>query len=112
MCDICVIEKLHHCTNSPWAAPTFVQPKKTEEVRVLIDLREVNKLIERKPFPLLHINDLIQKRGVTLCMLQISKSVTIGLPLRTLKIFLPRYGTVSVHVIESWRVKRADRSTG
>ena len=38
-----------------------MQAKKTENVQVLTDLREVNKLIEYKPFLLLHINDLIQK---------------------------------------------------
>ena len=61
MCDIGVLKKLDHHTNSPWAAPTFVQPKKTGDVRILKDLREVNKLIEKKLFPLPRINDLIQK---------------------------------------------------
>ena len=61
MCDIGVLEKLDHWTNSPWAAPTFVQAKKTGDVRVLTDLWEVNKNIKRKPFLLPQINNLIQK---------------------------------------------------
>ena len=61
MCDIGVLEKLDHWTNSPWAAPTFMQAKKTGDIHVLTDLREVNKNIKHKPFLLPWINDLIQK---------------------------------------------------
>ena len=61
MCEIGEVEKLDHITNSPWTAPDFVQPKKTGGVQVLTDLREVNKQIEWKPFPLLRINYMIQK---------------------------------------------------
>jgi hypothetical protein len=47
--DIKVFEKCH---DSEWAAPTFVQPKKTGDIRILTDFRELNKYIKRKPFPL------------------------------------------------------------
>ena len=47
--------------DSEWAAPTFVQPKKTGDVRVLTDFRELNKHLIRKPFPLPKISDLLQK---------------------------------------------------
>ena len=56
--DIKVFEKCH---DSEWAAPTFVQPKKTGDVRILTDFRELNKYIKRKPFPLPKISDLLQK---------------------------------------------------
>ena len=46
---------------SEWAAPTFIQPKKTGDVRVLTDFRELNKYIVRKPFPLPKISDILQK---------------------------------------------------
>ena len=47
--------------DSEWAAPTFVQPKKTGDIRVLTDFRKLNDAIRRKPFPLPKIADLLQK---------------------------------------------------
>jgi hypothetical protein len=46
---------------SEWAAPTFVQPKKTGDVRILTDFRKLNKVLVRKPFPLPKISELLQK---------------------------------------------------
>ena len=43
LCDIGVLAK---CNDSEWAAPTFIQPKKTGDVRVLTDIRILNKLIK------------------------------------------------------------------
>ena len=60
MCDIGVLEKLNHCTNYPWEEPTFVPQNDNEDVWVLTDLREVNKLIDQKTFSLVRINDLLQ----------------------------------------------------
>ena len=57
-CDIGVLEEANH---SQWAAPSFVQPKKTGDVRVLTDFRELNKVLIRKPYPLPKIQDLLQK---------------------------------------------------
>lgn len=56
--DIDVFEKNH---DSEWAAPTFVQPKKTGDVRILTDFRRLNAVIKRKPFPLPKISDILQK---------------------------------------------------
>jgi hypothetical protein len=56
--DIGVFKKAH---DSEWAAPTFIQPKKTGDVRILTDFRQLNKYIKRKPFPLPKISDLLQK---------------------------------------------------
>ena len=47
--------------DSEWAAPTFVQPKKTGDVRILTDFRRLNAVLRRKPFPLPKISDLLQK---------------------------------------------------
>ena len=47
--------------NSEWAAPTFIQPKKTGDVRVLTDFRKLNAVIKRKPFPLPKIAELLRK---------------------------------------------------
>jgi len=57
LCSIDVVEKNH---DSEWACGTFIQPKKTGDVRVLTDLRELNKFVIRKPFPLPKIKDLLQ----------------------------------------------------
>ena len=46
--------------DSEWAAPMFVQKKKTGDVRVLVDFRRLNDCILRKPFPLPKIADLLQ----------------------------------------------------
>ena len=47
--------------NSPWASPTFIQPKKTGDIRVLMDFRRLNAALKRKPFPLPRIADLLLK---------------------------------------------------
>lgn len=56
--DIGVFVKCH---DSEWAAPTFVQPKKTGDPRILTDFRRLNACLVRKPFPLPKISDLLQK---------------------------------------------------
>ena len=51
----------HHTLDSVWAAPSFIVPKKTGDVRVVTDFRELNKWIIRKPYPLPRILDILQK---------------------------------------------------
>ena len=51
----------HHTLNSVWAAPSFIVPKKTGDVRVVTDFRELNKWIVRKPYPIPKILDILQK---------------------------------------------------
>ena len=50
-----------HTLDSTWAAPTFIAPKKTNDVRIVTDFRELNKCIIRKPYPLPKVQDLLQK---------------------------------------------------
>lgn len=57
-CDIGV---WYHNPDSEWAAPTFIQPKKTGDVRILTDFRQLNKWIIRAPYPLPKIQDMLQK---------------------------------------------------
>ena len=59
--QLTTIGVLRKCFNSEWAAPTFVQPKKTGDVRVLTDFRKLNAVLKRKPFPLPKIGDMLQK---------------------------------------------------
>jgi hypothetical protein len=35
--------------NSEWGAPTFIIPKKTGDVRVVTDFRQLNKMLKREP---------------------------------------------------------------
>jgi hypothetical protein len=44
-----------------WAAPTFIQAKKTDDVHILTDFRRLNAQIKRKPFPLPKISDILRK---------------------------------------------------
>jgi hypothetical protein len=46
---------------SEWAAPTFIQAKKTGDVQILTDFRRLNAQIKIKPFPLPNISDLLRK---------------------------------------------------
>jgi hypothetical protein len=47
---------------SEWGLPTFITPKKDNKVRWVSDLRELNKVVLRKQYPLLIINDVLRKR--------------------------------------------------
>ena len=50
------------CGKSAWAAPTFVVPKKDNQVQWVSDFREHNKLIKRNPFPMAQIQDIMIKQ--------------------------------------------------
>ena len=50
LCSIDVLERLSHDDDYPWASLTFAQPKKTGDIRVLTDLRNVNTAIEQNRF--------------------------------------------------------------
>ena len=52
---------LRKCSDSAWASPTFIIPKKNNTVRFISDLRKVNKKLVRKPFPIPKIIDIMQK---------------------------------------------------
>jgi len=52
---------LRKVNRSEWACPMFTIPKPDKSLRSLADLRELNKRIKRKPFPIPKINDLLQK---------------------------------------------------
>ena len=56
-----VLEEAHG--DSPWAAPSFIIPKKDQRVRFITDFRELNKCIERKPWPMPHITEVLQDIG-------------------------------------------------
>ena len=58
---LCKLGVLTKSAGSPWGAPTFIIPKKNKTVRFITDLREVNKRIIRKPFPIPKIGDIMQK---------------------------------------------------
>jgi hypothetical protein len=55
------IDVFNRSSDSEWAAPTFIQAKKTGDVRILTDYRRLNAQIKSKPFPLPKISDLLRK---------------------------------------------------
>ena len=52
---------LRKINRSEWACPMFVIGKPDGSLRSLADLRELNKRIKRKPFPIPKITDMLQK---------------------------------------------------
>jgi transposase InsO family protein/exonuclease VII small subunit len=52
---------LRKINRSEWACPMFVITKPDGSLRSLADLRELNKRIKRKPFPIPKITDMLQK---------------------------------------------------
>jgi hypothetical protein len=58
MCSYGVLRKVNR---SEWGFPAFTIPKKDGTLRSIADLRELNKRIKRKPFPIPKIQDLLQK---------------------------------------------------
>jgi len=58
MVDLGVMRKVNR---SEWAFPAFTVPKKDATLRSIADLRELNKRIKRKPFPIPKIQDMLLK---------------------------------------------------
>jgi hypothetical protein len=58
MCSYGVMRKVNR---SEWGFPAFTIPKKDGTLRSIADLRELNKRIKRKPFPIPKIQDMLQK---------------------------------------------------
>ncbi len=48
---------------SEWASPTFIVPKKDGRVRWISNLRQLNKVVGRKQYPLPIITDILRKHS-------------------------------------------------
>jgi hypothetical protein len=56
---LCQLGVLERQPASEWALPSFIIPKKDKTVRFLSDFLEVNKRLERKPFPIPKISTVL-----------------------------------------------------
>jgi hypothetical protein len=61
--SIGVLKVVDGAKAGPWCAPSFIIPKKDGRVRFITDFRQLNKWIQRRPWPMPHISDLIQDIG-------------------------------------------------
>ena len=57
-CKMGALRKVNH---SQWASPSFIIPKKDKTVRFINDFRELNERVERTPFPVPKIQDVLLK---------------------------------------------------
>jgi hypothetical protein len=55
------IDVFNRSSDYEWAASTFIQAKNTGDVRILTDFRRLNAHINRKPFTLPKISDILRK---------------------------------------------------
>jgi hypothetical protein len=55
------IDVFNRSSDSEWTAPTFIQAKKTGDVRTLTDFRRLNAQIKKKPFAVPKISDILRK---------------------------------------------------
>jgi hypothetical protein len=46
------LEVLRRCSNSEWAVPTFIIPKKNGTVKFISDFRKLNEILKRMPYPI------------------------------------------------------------
>jgi hypothetical protein len=58
---LCAWGVLRKVNRSEWACPMFTVPKPDGSLRSLADLRELNKRIKRKPYPIPKISDMLHK---------------------------------------------------
>lgn len=59
LCQVRVLEKTRP---TGWAAPTFIIPKKNNQIRWVSDFRRLNRYIRRRPYQLPIIHDVLRRR--------------------------------------------------
>ena len=56
-----ILQRLRWNDDTPWAAASFCQPKKTGDLCIVTDFRKMNECIERHPFPIPNIIKTLQQ---------------------------------------------------
>ncbi len=59
LCKIGVLQKV--TGSSAWGFPAFAVPKKNQTIRFVADLRKLNDITQRKPYPIPRILDIMQQ---------------------------------------------------
>jgi hypothetical protein len=52
---------LKRCSESEWATPTFIKPKKSGTVRFISDFRKFNEMLKWMPYPIPKIAQMLQE---------------------------------------------------
>jgi Reverse transcriptase (RNA-dependent DNA polymerase) len=66
---LCKLKVLQRVNESAWGAPSFGIPKKSGEIRFISDFRQLNKVLRRKPYPLLVPHEYFRSLdGFSYCM--------------------------------------------
>jgi hypothetical protein len=59
--QLCSLGVLNRCSDSEWAAHTFMLPKNNGTVRLISDFRKLNEQLKIKPYPIPKKSQMLQE---------------------------------------------------